>query len=67
MSRHPDPIVRRILAYDRAQARVKRRVAALIAYLDAGPMRPPRSPDAETRRLDDLLGEADQLRRALAG
>ncbi len=63
MSRHPDPIVRRVLAYDRAQARVRRRVAALLAYLDAVPMRPP---DATSRRLDDLLGQADRLRRALA-
>lgn len=62
MSRHPDPIVRRILAYRRAQARVERRVAALMAYLDTERMRPF---DAETRRLDDLLGEADRLRRAL--
>jgi hypothetical protein len=63
VTRHPDPIVRRILAYDRAHARVRRRVAALLAYLDAEPMR---SPDATTRRLDDLLGEADRLRRGLA-
>ena len=63
MSRHPDPIVRRCLAYDRAQARVKRRVAALLAYLDAEPMRPP---DATTRRLDDLLGQADRMRRVLS-
>jgi hypothetical protein len=63
MTRHPDPIVRRVFAYDRARARVRRRVAALIAYLDADPMRPP---DAVTRRLDDLLGQADRLRRALA-
>jgi hypothetical protein len=62
VTRHPDPIVRRVLAYDRAQARVRRRVAALIAYLDAEPMR---APDAATRRLDDLLGQADRLRRAL--
>jgi hypothetical protein len=61
VSRHPDPIVRRILAYNRAQARVVRRVAALLDYLDAG-----LGADAETRRLDDLLGEADKLRRALA-
>ena len=66
MSRHPDPIVRRCLIYDRAQARVRRRVAALIAYLDAVPVGYAwRPPDAETRRLDDLLGEADQLRRSL--
>jgi hypothetical protein len=62
MSRHADPIVRRCLVYDRAQARVKRRVAALIAYLDAETMR---HPDAVTRRLDDLLGEADRLRKEL--
>jgi hypothetical protein len=62
VSRHPDPIVRRFLVYDRAQVRVKRRVAALIDYLDAVDMR---HPDPETRRLDDLLGEADRLRRAL--
>ena len=63
MSRHPDPIVRRCLAYDRAHTRVKRRVAALLAYLDAEPMRPP---DATTRRLDDLLGQADRMRRVLS-
>jgi hypothetical protein len=62
MTHHPDPIVRRILAYDRARARCNRRVVALLLYLDAVPMRPM---DAETRRLDDLLGEADALRRAL--
>ena len=61
MSRHTDPIVRRILVRDRAQVRVKRRVAALLAYLDANPW----ASRAETRRLDDLLGEADRLRRAL--
>ena len=65
MSRHPDPIVRRILAHDRAQARVKRRVAALIAYLDVPAGYAWRTPDAETRRLDELLGEADRLRMAL--
>ena len=67
MTRHPDPIVRRILLRDRAQARVKRRVAALIAYLDttAGRLGATRTTDPETRRLDDLLGEADRLRRAL--
>ena len=65
MSRHPDPIIRRILAYDRAQARVKRRVAALLTYIDA-------HPDAcgerrnVLRRLDGLLGQADRLRRALS-
>ena len=63
MTRHPDPIIRRVLIYDRARARVRRRVAALLAYLDAEPMRPP---DAMTRRLDDLLGQADRLRRAVA-
>jgi hypothetical protein len=64
MTRHPDPTVRRILAYERAQARTKRRVAALLDYVGTGPLRPT-LPDAETRRLDDLLGEADKLRRAL--
>ena len=63
MTRQPDPIVRRVLVYDRARARVGRRVAALLAYLDAEPMRPS---DATTRRLDDLLGQADRLRRALS-
>ena len=63
MTRHPDPIVRRILLRDRAQARVKRRVAALIAHLGWDDTWG--DPDAETRRLDDLLGEADKLRRAL--
>jgi hypothetical protein len=64
MTRHPDPIVRHILVYDRARARVRRRVAALIAYLDT--LEGILGPDATTRRLDDLLGEADRLRRALA-
>jgi hypothetical protein len=63
VTRHPDPIVRRILVYDRAQARVKRRVAALIACLDAGPAWP--KGDPEIRRLYDLLGQADRLRKAL--
>jgi len=63
VSRHPDPIVRRILVRDRAQARVKRRVAALLAYLNADNDAMPY--DAETRRLDALLGEADRLRRRL--
>lgn len=58
-----NPIVRRILAYDRARARVRRRVAALIAYLDAETTV---NSDAKLRRLDDLLGQADRLRRALA-
>ena len=64
MSRHPDPIVRRILARDRAQARVKRRVAALLDYIQANPDAR-RATDAESRRLDDLLGESDRLRRRL--
>ena len=65
MNRHPDPIVRRALAYDRARARVKRRALALIDYVDS-------HPDWEwgecpgLDRLDDLVGEADALRRALA-
>jgi hypothetical protein len=62
MTRHPDPIVRRILLRDRAQARVKRRVDALLDYVFRDPKL---LPDAEARRLDDLLGEADRLRRAL--
>jgi hypothetical protein len=61
--RHPDPIVRRCLAYDRALVRVHRRVDNLLDYLNAEPMR---FSDAETGRLDDLLGQADRLRRALA-
>ncbi len=64
MSRHPDPIVRRILVYDRAQARVRRRVAVLLAYLDGHP-EATRGTDDALRRLDDLEGEADRLRRAL--
>jgi hypothetical protein len=42
---------------------VERLRALLDAYLDAEPMRPS---DATTRRLDDLLGQADRLRRALS-
>jgi hypothetical protein len=61
MTRHPDPIVRRLFVRDRAQARVKRRVAALVAYLDADTL----YAEQVVRRLDDLLGEADRLRRAL--
>ncbi|MCX7336324.1 MAG: hypothetical protein NTV85_32875, partial [Hyphomicrobiales bacterium] len=57
--RHPDPIIRRALAYDRARARVRRRVALLRAYLDGRP-RP-----GELERLEDLLGEADATRTAL--
>ena len=60
--RRADPVLRRILAHDRARARVGRRVAALLAYLDADPMR---GADATTRRLDNLLGQADRLTRAL--
>ena len=63
VTRDPDPIVRRVLVYDRARARTRRRVRLLVAYLDADPMR---LPDATTRRLDDLLGQADRLRMALA-
>lgn len=63
MSRQPDPIIRRVLLYDRASARLRRRVAALLAYLDADPTR---TPDASLRRLDDLLGEADRLKKGLA-
>ena len=59
--RHPDPIIRRALAYDRARARVRRRVALLLAYLDGRAATRP----GELERLDDLLGEADATRRAL--
>ena len=64
MSAHPDPIIRRALAYDRARARVRRRVAALLAYIDAHP-EATRATNPELRRLDDLEGEAGGLRRAL--
>jgi hypothetical protein len=60
--RHSDPVLRRILAHERARARVRRRIAALLAYLDGEPMR---GADVTTRRLDDLLGQADRLMRDL--
>ena len=59
-----DPIIRRSLVYRRASARMRRRVAALIAHMDAHPDAT-RLTDASLARLDDLLGEADGLRRAL--
>jgi len=64
MTRHPDPVVRRILAADRARRRVKRRTDSLLAYIETHPDAW-RATDAELRRLDDLEGEADALRRAL--
>jgi uncharacterized protein YijF (DUF1287 family) len=74
VTRDPDPIIRRVLIYDRARARVHRRVDNLLDYLNADCKDMPacgdgtgtRPPDAMTRRLDDLLGQADRLRRALA-
>lgn len=65
MTRRPDPIVRRVLLHDRARARTKRRVAALILYLEAYPDRTRDGWEA-LERLDDLVGEADALRRRLA-
>ena len=64
MTRHPDPTVRRILAGDRARKRLRRRVDALIAFLSTHPD-VTRGTSPELRRLDDLVGEADVLRRAL--
>lgn len=62
--RERDPLRRRSLIYVRAGIRVRRRVAALLAYLDAHP-ETTRDESAAIRRLDDLLGEAERLRRAL--
>jgi hypothetical protein len=64
MTRHPVPIVRRILAGDRARRRLRRRVDALIGFLNTHPDAT-RGTSDELRRLDDLVGEADVLRRAL--
>ena len=64
MSRHPDPLVRRCLVYDRALARTKRREELLLGYLYSHP-EATRGTDDALRRLDDLEGEADRLRRAL--
>ena len=64
MTRHPDPIVRRILVERRAQVRLRRRVEALLAFIATHPDAT-RGTSVELRRLDDLEGEADALRRAL--
>ena len=64
--KHTDPLYRRHFLYDRASARTKRRVAAVLAYIDTHP-RASRSTDAGLRRLDDLLGEAGELRSRIAG
>jgi hypothetical protein len=64
VTRHPDPLYRRHFLYVRAQARVKRRVAAVLAFIDLHPDCT-RGNCATLRRLDDLLGEAGALRGAL--
>jgi hypothetical protein len=64
MTRHPDPIVRRILAGDRARVRTRRRVDALLVFLATHPDAT-RGTSVELRRLDDLEGEADALRKML--
>jgi uncharacterized protein Yka (UPF0111/DUF47 family) len=65
VSFHPlDPIYRRVPLRARAAARVQRRVDALLAYMDAH-LEATRGTDATLRRLDDLEGEADRLRREL--
>lgn len=57
-------IERQAALWRRSSARRLRRVMALIAYCDTHPDAT-RDNDAELRRLDDLVGEADQLRRRL--
>jgi hypothetical protein len=64
VTRNPDPIVRRILVERRAQVRHRRRVEALLAFIATHPDAT-RGTSSELRRLDDLEGEADALRRAL--
>jgi hypothetical protein len=56
--------VRRILAGDRARKRLRRRVDALIGFLNTHPDAT-RGTSVELRRLDDLEGEADVLRKML--
>lgn len=62
--RERDPLRRRVVLRAHAVFRVKRRVTALLAYIDAHPEATRDSDDA-LRRLDDLLGEAERLRKAL--
>ena len=59
-----DPVVRRILARDRASARVRRRVVTMLDYVETHP-EATRANSSAIRRLDDLLGEAGRLRNAL--
>ena len=62
--RHVDPLYRRHNLHVWAGIRARRRAATLLAYLDAHP-EATREAHAAIRRLDDLVGEAEQLRRKL--
>lgn len=59
-----DPLYRRHFAYDRASVRIKRRVTALLAYIEAHPQATCGN-SATLRRLDDMLGQAERLRKTL--
>lgn len=59
-----DPVYRSVALRRKAAGRLRRRVDAMLAYIATHPLWT-RDTDPQIARLDDLVGEADSLRRRL--